>query len=265
VADVARLEGAELAGVRDLFAAAPPHLAADLGVATTEVAGAHCGCVAALPGSRMFNHVLGLGVEQDPTYADLDAIADFYQSHGVDYSVAVAPGVASDLADRLAGRGFAEDYGWVKFSRTTRAAPAMRTAMRVERIGSERGGDFGRIVAAAYDLPAEMGEWIGAIPGRPPWWCFLAFDGDEPAATGALYVDGQVGWLGLAATLPEHRRKGAQNALLAARIEAARTAACTILATETGTRVEGRPSNSYRNILRADFVEAYERPNLRSP
>ena len=31
------------------------------------------------------------------------------------------------------------------------------------------------------------------------------------------------------------------------------------------TRVEGRPSNSYRNILRTDFAEAYERPNLRSP
>ena len=37
------------------------------------------------------------------------------------------------------------------------------------------------------------------------------------------------------------------------------------LVTETGERVVGRPSNSYRNILRAGFRPAYVRPNLVSP
>jgi hypothetical protein len=93
----------------------------------------------------------------------------------------------------------------------------------------------------------------------------VAFDGDDPAATGALYVDGDVGWLSLGATLPEHRRKGAQGALLAERIRIAPALGCTALVTETGEAVEGRPSNSYRNILRAGFAEAFVRPNLRSP
>jgi GNAT superfamily N-acetyltransferase len=261
--EVMRLEGAELAGIRDLFAAVPDSVAAELGVASTEIGGAHCGCVAAAPGSRILNHVVGLGLEREATYTDLDAIDEFYSAYEVGYAVAIAPGT-SDLRDRLEGRGFSDDYAWMKFSRTTRSAPTVRTALRVERIGRDHGADFGRIVAAGFDYPPAAGEWLGEVTGRQRWWCFMAFEEDEPAATGALYVDGDVGWLGMAATLPEHRRKGAQNALLAARIEAARTAGCTLLATETGARVEDRPSNSYRNILRADFVEAYERPNLSS-
>jgi hypothetical protein len=37
------------------------------------------------------------------------------------------------------------------------------------------------------------------------------------------------------------------------------------LVTETGERVEGRPSNSYRNLLRVGFQEEYLRPNWLSP
>jgi hypothetical protein len=39
----------------------------------------------------------------------------------------------------------------------------------------------------------------------------------------------------------------------------------TQLYTETGERVVGRPSNSYRNIMRAGFRPAYVRPNFVSP
>ena len=51
------------------------------------------------------------------------------------------------------------------------------------------------------------------------WDCWLALDGDEPAAAAGLFVAEGVGYLGFAATLPEHRGKGGQNALLAARID----------------------------------------------
>jgi hypothetical protein len=35
--------------------------------------------------------------------------------------------------------------------------------------------------------------------------------------------------------------------------------------TETGELEEGRPSNSYRNIVRAGFREVGVRPNYRAP
>jgi hypothetical protein len=53
--------------------------------------------------------------------------------------------------------------------------------------------------------------------------------------------------------------------LLAARIDAARAAGAISLATETGERVPGEPDQSYRNIVRAGFREAYLRANWRSP
>jgi hypothetical protein len=73
-----------------------------------------------------------------------------------------------------------------------------------------------------------------------------------------------VGWLGIAATVPEHRRKGAQGAILAARIEAAAAAGCEVVVTETGEPVDGQPGASYRNIARAGFEAQYVRPNYLS-
>ena len=102
-----------------------------------------------------------------------------------------------------------------------------------------------------------MPEWTkplaANVVGRPGWSCYVAYDGERPAGAGALFVHEGVGWLGFGATLPELRGRGAQSAILAARIEDARKQGCTTVVTETGELEEGRPSNSYRNILRAGF------------
>ncbi len=49
------------------------------------------------------------------------------------------------------------------------------------------------------------------------------------------------------------------------RIRDAIESGCTTLVTETGERIPLKPSNSYRNILRFGFEEAYLRPNYLSP
>ena len=99
---------------------------------------------------------------------------------------------------------------------------------------------------------------------RAGWTCLVAYDGDRPVAGGAVYVDGDQAWLGLGATLPQARGRGAQSALLAERIRLAAAAGATTVTTETGVRQEGRPERSYRNILRAGFEEVFERPNWTS-
>ena len=80
-----------------------------------------------------------------------------------------------------------------------------------------------------------------------------------------MFIAEGVGYLGFAATLPEHRGKGGQNALLAERIEHAREAGCDVVVTETGELREELPSNSYRNILRAGFTEVAVRANWLRP
>ena len=62
-----------------------------------------------------------------------------------------------------------------------------------------------------------------------------------PAGAGALYVHEGVGWLGFGATLPEFRGRGAQSAILAARIEDARRQGCREVTTETGELEDDRP------------------------
>jgi hypothetical protein len=59
-----------------------------------------------------------------------------------------------------------------------------------------------------------------------------------------------------------HRRKGAQNAIFAARIRRARKLG---VSTETGELVEDPPRSSYRNILRTGFGLRNVRPNLVRP
>src|SRR5436190_44559 len=122
---------------------------------------------------------------------------------------------------------------------------------------------FNRVVNLQSTAPLD--ELAANIGGRPAWSCYVAYDGEEPAGAGALFVHGDVGWLGFAATRPRLRGRGAQSAILAARIEDARKQGCSTVTTETGAIEEGRPSNSYRNILRAGFREAGVRANYRAP
>jgi GNAT superfamily N-acetyltransferase len=251
----ARLELAEAAAFAEMWDA--------LGL-PSRVAGATCLSFPPDPANTMLNRVVGLGLAGPVADADLDAIDAFFCAAGTtQYSISVARDAEPELQDKLGGRRFAEGYAWMRFRRGTGPAPPVETELRIE---PTRDGDtFGRIVAAGFELPPEAAGSFAPLVGRPGWSMFLALDGDEPAAAAALFVRDGVGWFGAAATLPEHRRKGAQNALLAARIERARELGLEELTVETGERVPDRPSNSYRNILRAGFEELYLRPNFVSP
>jgi GNAT superfamily N-acetyltransferase len=229
------------------------------------VAGAVCTAVAAARGNTMINRVTGLGLHRAPSETDLDEIDAFFRAAGTRYAIAVSPFAAPGLREQLEARGFEEGYAWTKFRRGVEPAPQAETELRVEEIGPDHGDAFGSVVARGYGIPAAAAGWLRAATTAPGFRVFLAFDGDEAAGSAALFVGEGIGWLGLTATVPEHRRKGAQGALLAARIRAAADAGVTEVATETGERVEGRPSNSYRNLLRTGFEEQYVRPNYLSP
>ncbi|WP_407569733.1 GNAT family N-acetyltransferase [Deinococcus altitudinis] len=72
----------------------------------------------------------------------------------------------------------------------------------------------------------------------------------EPVAAGAMTIFGAVAWLFSAATLPEFRNMGAQTALLAARLHAAKDAGASRAAVLTTPG-----SASERNVQRAGFVQ----------
>jgi GNAT superfamily N-acetyltransferase len=250
-------ERGELEAFRDLYAAAPP----DLGAQMKELGGAVCLRLEPLSTVTMFNRVLGLGISEPATEGQLDEALGFLR--GVQAYVTVAPEAEpQDLADRLAARGLAPDRGWTKFSRSTADPPQASTGLRVER--DEHGEAFAEAATRGFEMPGLFLDWLRRLPSRDGWQCFVAFDGDAPAAAGALYVKGMVGWIGIGATIPAQRGKGGQSALLAARIRAAAEAGCEVVVTETGAPVDGQPNGSYRNIVRAGFEPQYVRPNYLS-
>ena len=263
----AAAEHGELAAFRDLFAAAPAELASAYGIRAETIRGALCIAIASQPDSAMWNRALGVGVDAPATEAGLDEIAAFFTGLGVEYGIPLYPQAEPpELASWLQERGLVQGYPWAKFERGRDDPPEADTELRVIRAAREQAWEFGNVVVRGYGTPDFFADLAAQLPERPGWQCFLAYAGDEPAATGALYSDGAVGWLGIGATVPTHRRKGAQNALLAARVRAGVEEGCSVLVTETGALQGGRPSNSYRNILRAGFEQAYVRSNyLSSP
>jgi hypothetical protein len=250
-----RLERAEAAAYGSFNDAA--------GLPVLRIAGATCYATPGVPESTMLNRVVALGVDGPVTGDVLDEIDAFFREAGVRYGVAVAPQAPPELAAQLRARRFVDGYAWTKFRRGADDPPVVETSLRIEQVTD--GGDMAGVLASAYGMPISAGAAFDRLGRSGAWHLLLALDGTVPVAAGALFVHDAVGWLGAAGTLPEHRGKGAQSALLAARIALARELGLDALTTETGERVPDRPAGSYRNILRAGFEEAYLRPNLVGP
>ena len=81
----------------------------------------------------------------------------------------------------------------------------------------------------------------------------------RPVAIAALAVFEDLGYLFAAATRETDRQRGAQQALIARRIERAEQVGCPILVSETLSILE----HSLRNLQRAGFREIYREGSLR--
>ena len=265
--EFAALEAVETAAFTDFFHAVPEATRVAHQVQAIQADGAMClGCTGLEPGV-IFRRVLGLGLEEPAVEAQLDAALARMNALRQSYVVSVSPKVRPpEIGSWLEARGFRRSYAWMKFMRPLVAAvPAAECDLDVRVVGKASANAFGNVVTQGFGLQAEVAPWAAQLPGRAQWTCVMAFDGDEPVAAGAVYVKGEYAWLGFGTTLASHRRHGAQNALLARRLQEAAAQGARVAVTETGERLPGKPDNSYRNILRAGFVECFLQQNYLSP
>jgi GNAT superfamily N-acetyltransferase len=264
--DFAQLEDIEFQATIDLFRAAPDAVRAAHDVHARDIGAATCLTSRGIEPAAMFRRAVRLGVERAASESGLDDVLAYMDGRGSTYAVPVAPqSRPAALASWLEERGFTRGYAWMKFCRPCGGAPQASSDLEIRVVGGEAGGEFGRVVAQGFGLPSAIAPWVGALPGRANWVCAMAYDGGTPVAAGAVYVNGEHAWLGLGATLASHRRRGAQSALLARRLEEAARSGARVAVTETGEQVADKPSHSYRNILRAGFEEQYLRQNYISP
>jgi hypothetical protein len=265
--EFAALEDVERAAFTDYFRAAPEATRAAHHVHVFQAGSVRCLACTGLEPGVIFRRVLGLGIEEPADEAQLDAVLAHMNALRQSYMVSVSPHAQpATLGAWLEARGFKRSYAWMKFMRPLVAAvPTTNCDLDVRVVGRECADAFGRVVTEGFGMQAPVAPWVAQLPGRPDWTCVMAFDGTEPVATGAVYVKGGYAWLGFGTTLSSHRRHGAQNALLARRLQEAAARGARVAVTETGERVPGKPDNSYRNILRAGFVECYLQQNYLSP
>jgi hypothetical protein len=256
----AQHEALERDASADFWAAAPEATRRAYGVAHRRVGDGVLLTAPGLDGSLPFNRLTGYGLA-GARPEDLDGAIRAFEAAGVKTWTIQVPPAAIRLAELATARGLVpHPRTWVKFARGTEPPPA--GGLRVRPAEPADAETFGEICRAAFGMPDTVAPWIAALVGRPRWRCFLACDGDETVGTGALFVSNGLGWLGFGGTLPGHRGRGGQTAMLAARIAAGIAAGCRAFSTETGLPLPGEPGPSFRNICRAGFREVYRRPNL---
>lgn len=256
------IEFAEASAFADMLRAAPPGWGAS--VERTPL-----GCLLLAPAADLllFNRLIGCGLDAPADRAALrECLARVraigIRSFGVQLSPAAHP---AELASWLEGEGLAVRDRWTKAVRAAGPVATDPAWPRVTRASIDDADAVARITCASFGMPDARAPWIASLVGRPNWRHYLAWDGDGPIAAAALFIDGAVGWLGVAGTLAAARRRGAQRALLSARLIDGAREGCRWFTTETDEQTPSRPNPSFRNMMRAGFEVAYQRENFLAP
>jgi hypothetical protein len=256
---VARMsEDAEAAAYADQFAAAPAEW-----MWSAERTSAGWFLLAPTLDMLLFNRLVGWGLNGPARRSDIERALDrFRAARLTHYGVQISPAAKPvEIPEWLGAAGLSRGDNWTKVYRGAGDVPKIATDLRVEEIGKEHGGIAASIACTTFGMPRHLETWIASIVGRPGWHHYLAFEGADPVATAALFVRGDVGWLGIAGTLPTARRRGAQAALMQRRLNDGRLMGCRWFVTETGQDTLERPNPSFHNMLRLGFEVAYHRPN----
>jgi GNAT superfamily N-acetyltransferase len=256
----ARLEDTLTGDVRS-FVAAVAELDPSSGAAEEAVAGGWALCTGA---GRFGNRAQGAGIGAAVTAAELDRVDAFYRARDLMPEYEVCPLADPSLLAGVVARGHrAVSFRNVYAHDLSGGAPASH-AFEVSVVDDDVGfrawsetllDGFG--YTSAEDR-ARVGWWNRMLCGLPDASLLLARVDGEPVGVANVLVRGRTASLGGTATRPEHRRRGAQAALLAARLDLAREAGCTlavITADPGGT--------SARNCERAGFRLAYTNVRFR--
>ena len=208
----------------------------------------------------------GLGLFQEATDAELDAIENFFKELGAPVLHEVSPLAGLALINRLLDRGYrpveTTSVMWRTLGDVDQLAFTQSDRMRARPIRDDE-RELWALVAARgwsesvefFDRILEMNRVSAQVEDSHP---FLAeLDGQAVAAGGMIITSG-VALLAGACTIPQWRGQGAQLALLYSRLQYAAGRGCDIamMGAEPG-------GGSQRNAERHGFRIAYTRTKWR--
>jgi Acetyltransferase (GNAT) family len=206
---------------------------------------------------------IGLGLHGAVSDFDLDRLQDFFSSRATAAAVELCPLVEMSLYERFAKRGFQLlEVSDVLFRRLTpidRDGKALPSNIVVRRAAPEEAQLWTKTVAKGFAEHNPVTQSILEVMAGffPAAHCFLALVDGSVAGGGAVSTRGGVCGLFGASTLPEFRGRGAQTALLQARIAWAAAQGC-----DLAVSITQPGSASHRNMERQGFRVAYTRTKL---
>jgi ribosomal protein S18 acetylase RimI-like enzyme len=247
-----------------LYRAASPAVERSAGVQLRRIGGAVV-AIAARVDVLSFNRAIGLGIGEPATESQIDEIIGAYRAAGAPrFFIQVSPAARpADIPTWLAARGFVHHNNWMKLWRGASPPAEPRTDLAIVRIGAERAADFARIVGTAFEFPTPLQDWLADSVGHANALHYLALDGDQPVGAASVFLSGEAGHLSWGATLPAARQRGAQSALIAARLRDGIARGCRWFMSETAEDTPEKPNPSTHNLRRMGFEPLYLRPNYR--
>lgn len=211
----------------------------------------------------------GMGFEVTLSDSALARVEQAAFGHGVPAQIGVCPLADEHLGARLAARGYSAAPGcevWVRDGTPAEAVPAPDGVVvtRVDSADEARITEFAELVARGYCEGEPGGDWNIAIgcnaARRPSRQAFVARVDGELAGGGLLGMTDGLASFTFMSTMPGHRRRGVQGALMRARLAAAIAAGADLVCVECEV---GSPTA--RNAARLGFRHAYTRTTWTLP
>ena len=142
----------------------------------------------------------------------------------------------------------------------------VETDLRIARLTADDAADFTRVMSVGFGFEeTPESHALFDSPGffEGDWAAFGAYDGGTLVAAARMCVVPETDAVALfgAATAPQGRHRGAQGALLAARIREARDRGVRHASAETWLETPDNPNPSQHNLRRAGLAEVHTRPN----
>jgi GNAT superfamily N-acetyltransferase len=207
------------------------------------------------------NLAVGLGMAGPVEEAELERVEAFYRERGAEAVISVCPLAHPSLLEGLGRRGWrASDFEHVlvlELGGSVHGSDvSVPAGVEVRVCAPEERELWGRLAARGFspgDPPERRHQEFGAImAAREDAILVLAWAEGVPAATGALTIAGEVGWLFGDSTLPQFRKRGIQQAVQRHRLLLAQAAGCELAVTEAAPG-----GASQRNMERTGFRVAY--------
>jgi GNAT superfamily N-acetyltransferase len=211
------------------------------------------------------SRAVGLGMSGPVSSADLDALEDFYRQRDTDADIGVSPYADPTLFEGLGRRGFRlVELDTLLAQRIDPGArfPPPAEGVAVRAATPDEGPAWVRTSLEGFsgsdsEVPEGMAATFeAAFHVLTSSYYFAAVDGVLAGTAGVNLHAGTANMFGTS-TLPGARGRGAQTALVHARLAAAEAAGCDLAFARTSP---GSPSQ--RNLERLGFRPVYSRARL---